>query len=148
VKFQGAESLRVSAIIRPRSSLTVREPPFAARAMLKPSSTPRITAMWPCHTPSTWALKPNRCPRNQECESHYKPVRIDAGEHFRCICHAGEVRPDVNRVGRKQGHDENTQQPLWKIDFKAAGALCSRPICNAGEHPSDLNPPIVNPGWF
>jgi hypothetical protein len=60
------------------------------------------------------ALKPNRCPRNQECESHYKPVRIDAGEHFRCIRHAGEIRRDINRVGRKQSHDENTQQPLWK----------------------------------
>lgn len=31
MKFQGPESLRVSAIIRPRSSLTLREPLFAAR---------------------------------------------------------------------------------------------------------------------
>jgi hypothetical protein len=31
------------------------------------------------------------------------------------------------------------------FSFKADGALCSRPICNAGEHPSDRNPSNCQP---
>src|SRR6202049_1355487 len=78
--------------------------------------------------------EPNGCPRNQECESRYKPVRIDAGEHFRCIRHAGEVRRDVNRVGRKQGHDENTQQPLWKSLTKSPGQALPCHHSDSGTH--------------
>jgi hypothetical protein len=51
--------------------------------------------------------EPNRCLRNQESETHHKPVGVDSRQHFSCIRHTGEVRRDVNRVGSEQDHDED-----------------------------------------
>jgi hypothetical protein len=78
--------------------------------------------------------EPNRCPRNEQCENHYKPAGVDSGQHFRCVRHTGEVCRDVNRVGRKQGHDENTQQPLWKSLTKIPGQALPCHHSDSGTH--------------
>jgi hypothetical protein len=78
--------------------------------------------------------EPNRCPRNEQRENYYKPVRIVPGQHFSRIRHAGEVRCDVNRVGRKQGYDGNTQQPLWKSLTKIPGQALPGHHSDSGTH--------------
>jgi hypothetical protein len=54
-------------------------------------------------------MEPDRYPRNQECEDHYEQVRVDPRQHFSRICHAGEIRRNIDRVRREQGHDEDTK---------------------------------------
>ena len=80
------------------------------------------------------AIRLNRCPRNQECEDHYRVVRIDPGQHFGCISHAGKVCRDVNRVCRKQGHDEDAKQPAWKSLLKISGQALPGHHSDSGTH--------------
>jgi hypothetical protein len=79
-------------------------------------------------------LKPDRCPRDQECERHHEKVRFDPEQHFSCIGHAGEVRRDVDRVGHKQGHDEDVQQPSWKSLPEIPGQALPRHLADSGTH--------------
>jgi curved DNA-binding protein CbpA len=50
-------------------------------------------------------VEPDRCPRNQERETHYKQVGIDPRQHFRRIRHASEVFSDINRISSKKRRD-------------------------------------------
>jgi hypothetical protein len=77
-------------------------------------------------------MEADRCPRNQECEKHYQQVRIDPGQHFSRIRHPGEIRRDVNRVGRKHLHhiSRRRQNEICNPDIPVVRyADCGYPAC-------------------
>ena len=79
-------------------------------------------------------LEPNRCPRDENRERHYKPVGIDAGQHGSRICHARQVRANVNCICDQQGNDEGKQEPFWKSLLQIRGQALSRHLADACAH--------------
>jgi hypothetical protein len=61
-------------------------------------------------------------------------VGIDPRQHFSCIRHSGEVRCDVNRIGREQCQDEDAQQPTWESLLKITSQPLPRHFADSGTH--------------